>query len=110
MALDGVGFGLACLATRSLWMPTAWHAAKNLAVWLLAGQGTMQFAAGPLAIRWAGPPFWVGAAHQAGAVDVAAALAAVLVVVVAYRGRIRPGLGWIAARRAWAAPPLTDRT
>jgi membrane protease YdiL (CAAX protease family) len=109
LAADGLGFGIACLATRSLWMPTAWHAAKNLSVWLLLGQGTMQLAEGPLAARFVGPTFWVGAPQQAGAVDVGAAVAAVLVVLAVYRGRIGPGLAWVAARRAWAAVRTPDR-
>jgi membrane protease YdiL (CAAX protease family) len=109
LALDGLGFGIACLATRSLWMPTAWHAAKNLSVWLLLGQGTMQLVDGPLAVRFVGPIFWVGAPHQAGAVDVGAALAAVLVVLATYRGRVGPGFAWIASRHDWGAVRVPDR-
>ena len=107
--LDGLGFGIACLATRSLWMPAAWHATKNLSVWLLLGQGTTQLAQGPIAVRCTGPLFWVGAPHQAGAVDVGAALAAVLVVLAVYRGRIGPGLTQVAAGREWTTVRTPDR-
>lgn len=44
--LDGLGFGAAFLLTGSLWLPLVWHASKNLAVWMLLGKGTLQFAAG----------------------------------------------------------------
>jgi membrane protease YdiL (CAAX protease family) len=45
--VDGIGFGVAYVATRSLRPPIAWHLGKNLAVWVLTGQSTMQFAALP---------------------------------------------------------------
>ena len=45
--VDGVGFGVAYVATRSLRPPIAFHLGKNLAVWLFTGQSTMQFAALP---------------------------------------------------------------
>lgn len=32
--LDGIGFGIAYLTTKSLWVPTFWHAAKNISVWV----------------------------------------------------------------------------
>lgn len=44
--VDAIGYGIAALATRSLWTPLAWHASKNLAVWLLTGSSTLQFAPG----------------------------------------------------------------
>jgi membrane protease YdiL (CAAX protease family) len=47
LTADGIGFGVAYLVTRSLRAPVAWHAAKNLAVWLLVGESTIQFARGP---------------------------------------------------------------
>jgi membrane protease YdiL (CAAX protease family) len=48
LTADGIGFGVAYLVTGSLRAPVAWHAAKNLAVWLLVGESTIQFARGPV--------------------------------------------------------------
>jgi membrane protease YdiL (CAAX protease family) len=47
LTADGIGFGVAYLVTGSLRAPVAWHAAKNLAVWLVVGESTIQFARGP---------------------------------------------------------------
>lgn len=69
LVLDGIGFAVAFVAARSLWPATLWHAAKNLCVWLLAGEGTLQFVPGPLRVTYLGPPLWVGGPHQAGMVD-----------------------------------------
>jgi membrane protease YdiL (CAAX protease family) len=44
--LDGIGYGVAALATSSLWTPIAWHFAKNVAVWQLTGTSTLEFAPG----------------------------------------------------------------
>ena len=35
--LDGLGFGIAYVGTRSLVASTLWHACKNLAVWMTGG-------------------------------------------------------------------------
>jgi len=89
LVLDGLGFGIAYLATRSLWLPTAWHAVKNLTIWLLFGESTMQFAAAPWHVRTSGPNVWVGAPHQAGAADAIVTAAVVLLFAVAVRRRLR---------------------
>jgi membrane protease YdiL (CAAX protease family) len=89
LALDGIGFGVVYLATRSLWLPTAWHAAKNLAIWFFFGESTMQLTASGWQVRTSGPELWVGAHHQAGAADAIVTGALVLVVVVASSRRIR---------------------
>lgn len=49
---DGIGFGVAYVATGSLRAPIAWHAAKNLTVWVLAGRSTIEFAASPLRLAF----------------------------------------------------------
>jgi membrane protease YdiL (CAAX protease family) len=41
LVVDGVGFGVAAVVTGGLWVPIAWHASKNLAVWLLLDAGTV---------------------------------------------------------------------
>jgi len=49
--LDGLGFGIVYLGTRSLVASTLWHACKNLAVWVTGGfvfqfvPGVLRFAA-----------------------------------------------------------------
>ncbi len=45
-ALDGVGFGLIFLAARGLWPAVVWHASKNIWIWLLYSESTLQFAPG----------------------------------------------------------------
>ena len=93
--LDGVGFAIAYLATRSLWMPTLWHAAKNIWVWLLIGGGTLQLTDGLLQATYSGPPLWVGAANQAGLLDVmAAGIAAATVAAIYWRPFVQVG-GWV---------------
>lgn len=89
LTLDGIGFGLAYLGTRSLWLPTAWHASKNLTIWLLLGDSTLQLAAMPWHVRALGPALWLGTPHQAGVADVIVTASIVLLVAVAFRRRIR---------------------
>lgn len=79
--LDGLGFGLVFLATGGLWMAAAWHFGKNLLVWLVYDQGTLQFAPGLLRAGFTGPELWVGAAGQAGLLDVLTSLGLVLIAV-----------------------------
>jgi membrane protease YdiL (CAAX protease family) len=47
LVIDGVGYGAAYVATRSLRAPIAWHAGKNITVWALTGQSTMQLIESP---------------------------------------------------------------
>lgn len=75
LALDGLAFGLLFLATGGLWMPLGWHFAKNLLVWLVYGETSLQFTAGLLRVGFTGPPLWVGAPGQAGLADVLVTLA-----------------------------------
>ena len=93
--LDGLGFALAYLATRSLWLPTLWHAAKNICIWLLLSQSTLQLTHGLFASVYSGPQFWLGAPNQAGWLDVAAAALAVLLLAAWYRRPIAQGLTWV---------------
>jgi membrane protease YdiL (CAAX protease family) len=51
--LDGIGFALVALGTRSLIVPTLWHAAKNASVWSF-GAATLQLAPGLFRLRTAG--------------------------------------------------------
>lgn len=84
--LDGIGFGLAFLATRSLWMPTLWHAAKNAAIWLLFSESTIQLTHGVARVTYTGPALWVGTNGQAGLLDlIVSSLAAILVFIVGRR-------------------------
>jgi membrane protease YdiL (CAAX protease family) len=94
-AIDGMGFGLAYLATRSLWMPTVWHTVRNVWVWALLDEGTLQFTPGFGRATYSGPEAWVGAAHQAGWMDVASASVMLVLVVALYRGRILEGFDWV---------------
>ena len=52
---DGVGFGVAYVVTGSIRAPILWHLGKNVAVWALTGQSTMQFATLPWRIDGASP-------------------------------------------------------
>ena len=47
LTVDGIAFGVAYVATGAIRAPIAWHFGKNLAVWVLTGQSTMQFASLP---------------------------------------------------------------
>ncbi|HKG92919.1 MAG TPA: CPBP family intramembrane glutamic endopeptidase [Gemmatimonadaceae bacterium] len=81
--VDGVGFAVAYASTRSLRAPIAWHAAKNFTVWLIAGQGTVQLAAGPLRVLPTG-------AADAGSVGIElVATIAIVVPVAAWLSRPR---------------------
>lgn len=93
--LDGIGFGLAYLAGRSLWLPAVWHAVKNLWVWLLFSAGTLQLVPGLFQAEYTGPGLWIGAAGQAGLLDVLAAALAMLSVAVIGRRPIVAGLAWV---------------
>lgn len=94
-AVDGAGFALAYLATRSLWLPTVWHAVRNVWVWALLDEGSLQFTPGFGRAEYSGPPDWVGAAHQMGWMDLLSAGTMLLVVVLLYRGRIVEGFDWV---------------
>jgi membrane protease YdiL (CAAX protease family) len=92
--LDGLGFGMAFVATRTLWMSTAWHVAKNLWVWLLFSEGTLQLTGGLASATYVGPELWVGAPHQAGLLDVFASALAAAALAVMFRPQITGGLAW----------------
>jgi membrane protease YdiL (CAAX protease family) len=81
-ALDGIGFSFAYLATGSLFVPTCWHVAKNLTIWLLYSEGTLQFTGGILRAESLRAGRWIGGPSTTGLVDLAATT---LVVVVAVR-------------------------
>ena len=89
--LDGVGFGIAYLATRSLWMPTIWHAAKNACIWLVLGASTLELTHGVMDVTFSGPPLWVGAANQAGLLDTMASGIAAAVIAAVYWRPVRSG-------------------
>lgn len=93
--LDGVGFALAYLVTRSLWPPTIWHAAKNISIWLLFSESTLQFAPGLFQARYTGPVIWVGSSQQSGFFDVMVTLLIVSSLLYAYRSELAHGLEWI---------------
>lgn len=94
-ALDGIGFGVAYLATKSLWLPTVWHATKNSWVWLLFGTSTIQLTPGLFQAHFSGPPLWVGTPEQAGLLDVMSAVVVVVTLVALYKQQLRHGLTWI---------------
>lgn len=74
--VDGLAFGLAAFASRSLWLPTAWHMAKNVAVWLVLDGSTLALTPGWWTVRYVQESWLAGGANRAGALDVAAALLA----------------------------------
>jgi membrane protease YdiL (CAAX protease family) len=82
--LDGTAWSLAFLATGTLWVPTVWHAAKNLTVWLLVG-GSVRLAS-PLTAVATDAPRWYGPEGQAGVLDViVTAIVAVVVLAMMWR-------------------------
>ena len=93
--LDGIGFGIAYLATRNLWLPTIWHAAKNIWIWLLFGESTLQLAPGLFKVIYTGPILWVGTPNQAGLLDLAASFAVAAIVLVVYQRQFISGLEWV---------------
>lgn len=80
--LDGIGFSFAYLATGSLWVPTCWHAAKNLAIWLLYSESTLQFTGGLLRADYVRTGRWIGGPSTTGLIDL---IVTALVVVAAIR-------------------------
>lgn len=93
--LDGVGFGLAYLATKSLWLPTIWHTAKNIWIWLLFSESTLQLTPGLFRASYAGPSLWVGASGQAGLIDVITSALVAVILAAVYRRQILHGLAWV---------------
>lgn len=93
--LDGIGFGIAYLATRNLWLPTIWHAVKNIWIWILFSQSTLQLAPGFFRVHSLGPTLWVGAPSQAGLLDLIASVVAAAIVLVVYRAQFVSGLKWV---------------
>jgi len=93
--LDGLGFGVAFLATRSLWIPTFWHASKNIWIWLLFGESTLQFTSGPFHIQYSGPVLWVGMPGQAGFIDVLVTLIITSLAFWICRNELCSGLRWV---------------
>lgn len=72
LVVDGIAYATAYVATRSLLAPIAWHAGKNLAVWLLT-QSTMQRAPSPWRLTTTGSTSVIGAIAFTGAVVTVAA-------------------------------------
>lgn len=93
--LDGVGFGIAYLATRNLWLPTIWHTAKNIWIWILFGESTLQLTPGFFQVNYSGPMLWVGTPNQAGLLDLTASFIVAAVVLVVYRHQFVSGLEWV---------------
>ncbi len=93
--LDGLGFGLAFLATRSLWLPSIWHAAKNVWLWLLFGQSTFQLTDGLARVVLKGPGYWIGAPNQAGGLDLIFSALLVVVLLGLFGNRIAGGAEWV---------------
>jgi membrane protease YdiL (CAAX protease family) len=59
LIVDGIGFGVAYVATGGIRAPIVWHLSKNLVVWLLTGQSTLQFATLPWRLVGESPTAWV---------------------------------------------------
>lgn len=72
--LDGIGFSVAALATGSLWVSTCWHAAKDVTVWLLDGDTTLQLTDGLLRATPVRTTTVIGGASAAGLVHLAVAV------------------------------------
>lgn len=85
--VDGLAYGLAYLATGSLWLPTAWHAGKNLAVWLVLDSSTLAPAPGWFGITYARDTLIGGGPGRAGLLDVAAAGVACLAAWAWWKSR-----------------------
>jgi membrane protease YdiL (CAAX protease family) len=94
-SLDGIGFGIAFLSTRNLWMSTVWHSAKNIWIWLLFSQSTLQLTHGILRVNYFGPTLWVGAPDQAGILDVIISVLVIIILTAIYRRQIAEGVEWI---------------
>ena len=94
-ALDGIGFGIAFLSTRSLWMPTIWHSAKNIWIWLLFSQSTLQLTHGLLRVNYSGPALWVGTLNQAGMLDIIVSALVIIILAAIYRRQMAQGIEWI---------------
>lgn len=84
---DGCGFAAVFLGTGSLWLPTLWHASKNLLVWFVFGAGRFAIPPGLLTAVPTGHEAWTGTATSAGWLDVLVAAA------------VATGAGWLATRR-----------
>jgi len=96
--LDGIGFGLVFLASRSLLPALFWHAGKNICIWLLYSQSTLQFAPGIFHAEITGPALWTGSPGKAGLVDVIVTAAIVLAALVISWGSLKRHSGWMKAQ------------
>ena len=95
MTLDGAGFALAYLATRSLWLPSIWHATKNIMIWLLYSESSLQLTTGVARVTFSGPRLWVGSASQAGIFDLIANAVLIGLVLARFRRPLLDDLDWV---------------
>ena len=56
--LEGVCFGIAYLATGSLWLGATWHASRNVMVWLTGG-GSYRLVAALATLRYVQNDIWI---------------------------------------------------
>jgi membrane protease YdiL (CAAX protease family) len=91
--IDGIGFAVAALATGSLWVPTCWHAAKDLTRWLLDSDRTLQWTDGLLRATPIRQAPWVGSASTAGLVDLAVSFAIVTAATRLAMRHVQPAAG-----------------
>lgn len=75
--VDGIGFGVVALATGSLWVSTCWHGAKDVTLWLLDSDRTLQLTGGLLRATPLRTARWIGGPSAAGLVDLAVSVALV---------------------------------
>jgi membrane protease YdiL (CAAX protease family) len=95
MTLNGIGFALAYLATRSLWLPSIWHATKNVMIWLLYSESSLQLTTGVARVTFSGPRLWVGSASQAGIFDLITTAVLVGLVLARFHRPLRDDLDWV---------------
>ncbi len=69
--LDGIGYSLAALATGSLWVPAAWHAAKDVTLWVLDSGRTLQWTDGLVRATPLRTARWIAGTPAAALVDLA---------------------------------------
>lgn len=95
LTLNGIGFGLAYLATRSLWLPSIWHGTKNVMIWLLYNESSLQLTTGVARVRFSGPRLWVGSASQAGLFDLIATAVVIGLLLARFRRPLLDALDWV---------------
>jgi uncharacterized protein len=78
--VEGCGYGIAFIASRSLWLPITWHAARDYFAWLFGAQAN-RLGPGLFTLEMSSGAPWSDAGQGLGVVHLMVALALVLLIL-----------------------------